>query len=614
MKNKKSPQFWLAIALIICVVSVLGASFVQTQGGKITVKDMRWETGSGKYMSALLFVPDNATVENPAPAIITSHGWFNNREMQDMNFVEYARRGYVVLSIDMYGHGNSEVLYTPEIVPTSVGMYDAVKLIAALPYVDTERIGVTGHSNGAMASNFAVDLDNLAETRLISSVLLVANNATYTDPEGAFNNKYGNRDVGIVAAQYDEFFFRVTKEDGTRTAPRDYINQDTAQSFLNFGVDPAEGEKRASYTMYRQDIDGEDTIRVIYNPAQIHPWNTISSNVATSSIEFFEESLGAPNPIPATNMVWIWKAAFNLLGLVGFSIFVLAFAKVLLDTKYFSTLKSEAVVAPQPAPTGRAKVWFWFSLFLTAFVSGYTYLIIPGWLSDDGWLTRPDFFLQSPVFFIGVWAVVNGLFALILMLITWFFFDGKSVSLKERGVTLNLQKLWKTVLLSLAVVSAAFLIVFTADFLFKVDFRQWVIPVKAFMPDKIGIILMYLPFFLVFYVIHSVAVNSFNYVDQGKEWINVALLALFTTLGALVYVIIQYSTFFATGYSWTEMMDPRVSNIYGIWLFPILVYFPLAVILDRKLYKVTRNPYLGGIIFAMIMTIIACTNTLSQLP
>jgi hypothetical protein len=141
-----------------------------------------------------------------------------------------------------------------------------------------------------------------------------------------------------------------------------------------------------------------------------------------------------------------------------------------------------------------------------------------------------------------------------------------------------------------------------------------VLPVKAFLPDKIGIILMYLPFFLVFYVLHSVAVNSFNYVDQGKEWINVALLALFTTLGALVYVIIQYTTFFATGFSWMEMMDPRVSNIYGIWLFLILVYFPLAIILDRKLFKVTRNPYLGGIIFAMIMTIIACTNTLSQLP
>ena len=116
MNSKRSPRYWLAVALILCVVSVLGASFVQSSGYKVTVRDMRWETPSGKYMSALLFIPENATVDNPAPAIVTSHGWFNNREMQDMNFVEYSRRGYVVLSIDMYGHGNSEVLYTPEIV------------------------------------------------------------------------------------------------------------------------------------------------------------------------------------------------------------------------------------------------------------------------------------------------------------------------------------------------------------------------------------------------------------------------------------------------------------------------------------------------------------------
>jgi pimeloyl-ACP methyl ester carboxylesterase len=612
MENKKTPQYWLKVALIICVISVLGASFVQTSGGRVTVKDMRWETGSGKYMSALLFIPDNATVDNPAPAIITSHGWFNNREMQDMNFVEYSRRGYVVLSIDMYGHGNSEVLYTPEIVPTSVGMYDAVKLIANLPFVDATRIGITGHSNGAMASNFAIDADNMAETPLVASVLLVANNATYTDADGNYYDKYGSRDAGIVAAKYDEFFFRFPKEDGTRTAPRDYINQPQAQSFLNFGQDPAASQMRFSDKFYTKQIDGKEAIRAIYTPNQIHPWNTISNNVATFTIGFFEKSLGAPNPIPATNLVWYWKQLFNILGLIGFSIFVYAFTRVLLDTKYFSTLKVGEVVAAQPAPTGASKLWFWVSLFLMAFVSGYSYLKLPKFISDHD--LRPDYFLQSPTFFIGVWAVVSALFIVIMLIVSWYFFGAKNVSLKERGVSISLNSLWKTILLSLAVVFSAFLIVFISDYLFKVDFRFWVIPIKAFTPDKFRIILMYAPFFLIFYIIHSIAVNSFNYVEQGKEWVNVAVLALFTTLGAIVYVVIQYGTFFATGRSWTEVMDPSVSNIYGIWLFPILVYFPLAVILDRKLYKVTKNPYLGGIIFALIMVTIACTNTLSQLP
>lgn len=304
--KKKSSVFWLCIALVICLISSIGASLVQTNFGKVEVRDLRWETDSGHYMSALLFVPENATEENPAPAIICSHGWYNNREMQDLNYVEYARRGFVVLSIDMYGHGNSENLPTgdwwkPE--NNANGMYDAVKMMADLPFVDTERIGVTGHSNGALASRTAVLLDNEAETQLIAAALLVSNDAVYVDDKGEYYNMFGSRDAGIVACQYDEFFHRVKLDDGTRTAPRDYIDQATAQSFLHFGQDPTGLDTRSSYTMYKEEIDGEEAIRVIYNPNITHPWAHFSKGVVSSSIEFFDAALDAPIKIDGDNQI-----------------------------------------------------------------------------------------------------------------------------------------------------------------------------------------------------------------------------------------------------------------------------------------------------------------------
>lgn len=604
MKNK-SIGFWFWLAIIVMVVSVLGASFVQTAGYSITVKDLRWETPTGKLMSSLLFVPDTATAENPAPAIITSHGWYNNREMQDMNFVEYARRGYVVMSIDMYGHGNSDDLGPDANYSIrATGMTDAVELIAALPYVDSSRIGVTGHSNGARAANLAVGDDNLKEEQLISAVLLVGNDANYVDEDKAYYNKYGSRDVAIVAARFDEFFFRVPNAEGVRSAPREYINQVTAQSFLNFGIDPAEGEVRKDNVFYVKTIDGEDAIRAIYAPYQIHPWNTISSKVLNFSVNFFEKALGAPNPIPGNQQVWQFKAIFNFIGMVGFIIFVWAFTRVLLETKYFSTLKAEKIVEPAPAPEGKAKIWFWASLALGAFVSFFSYLKLPALMTDF----RPAFANQRPVWFIAIWAAVNGLFTLILIIIGRKLFGSRA----DRGARIWGNKLVKTILLALAVVSGAFLIVFIADYLFKVDFRFWVIPLKAFPSGKLDEILRYAPFFLFFYIIHSVSVNSFNYVKQGKEWINVAVLSLATVAGALFYVILQYGTFFISGKSWTEQLAKPVSNIYGIWLFPILIYFPLAVMLDRAIYKVTKNPYIGGIIFGLIMSIIAATNTLTN--
>ena len=110
MKKQKNACFWVAIALILCLISSVGASIVQTGGGAIKYHDITMVTDSGHELDALLLVPKNATRENPAPAIVASHGWYNNREMQDLNYVEYARRGYVVISISMYGHGDSEVI------------------------------------------------------------------------------------------------------------------------------------------------------------------------------------------------------------------------------------------------------------------------------------------------------------------------------------------------------------------------------------------------------------------------------------------------------------------------------------------------------------------------
>ena len=107
---KKNPKFWVAVALVLCLISSVGASVFQTDFGSITYHDMTFVTESGHELDALLLVPDTATAETPAPAIVVSHGWYNNREMQDLNYVEYARRGYVVMAISMYGHGDSEVI------------------------------------------------------------------------------------------------------------------------------------------------------------------------------------------------------------------------------------------------------------------------------------------------------------------------------------------------------------------------------------------------------------------------------------------------------------------------------------------------------------------------
>ena len=597
--------FWLALSLVLMVVSSIVASAVQTSGYTLTVKDMNWETSSGQSLSALLYKPNGVSADKQAPAIVVSHGWWNNKEMQDANYVELARRGYVVVSIDMYGHGDSDYLPYDDLALGGTGMYDAVKLVADLPYVDPDKIGVSGHSNGARAANFAVALDNAADEQLIDAVFLVDNDPTYVDEDGTYTDVYGDRDTGLVADQYDEFFFRSYNAEGVAvTAPRDYITTPNAQSFLNHGVDPAtEGEVRKANTIY-----DDESIRVVYTPAQTHPWGTISKQTVSDQLAFWQKSFGAPNAIDSGSQIWQLKETFTTLGLVGFMIFLLAFARALLATRTFAGLRNDAV--PVAANTRAGLGWFWGGMVVSAVVSGVSYVALSQapWINSIAFNLAPTPFTQGAVFFIAFWAAVNGLASIVIMVVSYLLFGRKNgVKPRELGLLPGWKKLAQSIGLAATTVAAAFAILFFFDWLLHTDFRFWVVAVKAFDPDKLWIALLYVPFFLVYFVANSIAINVFNrFTFRGKEWLNTAVLALVNALAPIVLVVAQYVTFFITGET-----IPGFGGIFSIWLFPVIVILAATAVLSRKLYRVTGNPYIGGFISAAVVTLVSVTNTLT---
>ena len=46
-----------------------------------------------------------------------------------------------------------------------------------------------------------------------------------------------------------------------------------------------------------------------------------------------------------------------------------------------------------------------------------------------------------------------------------------------------------------------------------------------------------------------------------------------------------------------------------LWLFPIILILFGANFMSRYLYKVTKNPYIAGIVNGVIVTIMTVTNT-----
>jgi pimeloyl-ACP methyl ester carboxylesterase len=611
MKQKfwKANAFWLVLSLAVMLVSSIGAAIVQTSGGAVTIKNMSWETASGKTMSALLLVPNGASATDKRPAIVLAHGWWNNKEMQDSNYVELARRGYVVLSIDMYGHGSSSNMQEGHEMDAATGMYDGVKEIASLPYVDKSKIGISGHSNGARAANWAIPLDDAAKTPLIKSVYLVDNDPIYVNAKGQLFNYYGNRDVGVQADQYDEFFFRSYSKTGKETTdPREYINTPQAQAFLNFGSAQT-GSKRVSFKAYTKTVDGRSAIREINNPAQTHPWGPFSEQEVTSLLTFFNKSLGTPNPIAPGSQIWQIKEFFNAIGLIGFAMFLIAFAKALLATRVFAGLRVAAPVTLVPRDR-RGHAWFWGALGLSALISGFSYILlsqnVP--ITTIGYIAAPPLIPQGAVWFIGLWAAINGVTTLVIMIVSYQLFGKKSgMNLREVGVLPGWKKFGKSILLAAIVVAAAYGIVFLLSFLFNTDFRLWVLAIPTFTVDKLWDAFLVVGYFLIYFVFNSIAVNAFNrFTIRGKEWGNTAVLALANAIAPIILVAAQYTNFFVTG-----DLIPGFAGIFSIWLFPVIVILPVAAILTRKIYRETNNPYIGGFIMAAVVTLISVSNTLT---
>ncbi len=599
----KSVKIWLCIALVLCLISGIGVSAVQTSGGAVKMTEVKWYTTYGYAIDAYLLVPKTATAENPAPGIVCCHGLLNNKEMQDLNYVELARRGYVVLAIDMLSHGDSDIVSVSAVKNASV--YEGALFLSHLDCVDKTKIGIEGHSAGGANSNLACTMDNENETRIIAAAFINSTEPTYKDGDGNWTNIYGGRDVGVVAGLYDEFGFVTFKEDGSQRPTPEYIHSPEAQSFLYFGSYDAANPEREAGVIYTEDVDGEEAIRVIYTPSIIHPWSHFCKRSTVATIEFFEKAFGAPNPIPAEDQVWQRKVAFNALGLLGFILFVINAAIAFTGLPFFRSLRAEEPVEPMRIK-GAGVAWFWISLLLCAAFGAWSYLPIV--IAAKGFPMGPTPLGQAAVFGVSMWAVACGGVALVCMLIAAIL-GGRDFH--PQGLRISFVNLLKTILLAVLVAFSAYLIVFLDDYLFHADFRVWVLAVKAFEPFILRIALPFMLILCGFYVLNSVAVNSFNFCQVGGK-LNIVILAFFNCLPTLILIYLQYSYFKATGIiRWAATNGPM--HLYLVWLFPLVAILPISAIISRRIFVKTRNPYLGGLINAIIVALISCANTVSYL-
>ncbi|MHA1265891.1 MAG: alpha/beta hydrolase [Candidatus Helarchaeota archaeon] len=107
----------------------------------------------GMRLAAWLYIPNpQPSSTDPVPGVVVCHGFASSKIAMQRYSMECARRGFVVLTFDFRGHGNSDgyldaLRYTNE-SPLIEDCHTAINYLRGLNFVDNGRIALIGHSMG----------------------------------------------------------------------------------------------------------------------------------------------------------------------------------------------------------------------------------------------------------------------------------------------------------------------------------------------------------------------------------------------------------------------------------------------------------------------------------
>lgn len=540
---------------VILVGAVL-AHAVQTTGG-VKVTDVRFPGDKGVVMSGLLYLPPGASAAHPAPAVLVSHGYINTREMQSPFAIELSRRGFVVLAMDMTGHGYSGAAVAQQ----GFGGPAALRYLQSRPEVDRNNIGLEGHSLGAgpVLSAAADQPDGYRSIVLEGTtpgLLGAPATATPTAP----------RNVALVFGKFDEFaplMWQVPKGAMVATSPR-------LQAMFGSNGPVVEAK------LYGDIAAG--TGRILWNPPVTHPWEHFSRAGIGHAVDWFQTTLkGEARPLDPNNQIWLWKEVGTLIAFVGFVILLLGTFELLLTTPVFAGLAAE----PQPTTLKRDGKWL-LSLALTIAIPALTYfpfmklgnLFFP-MKAFPQWITNQ----------LLVWAILNGLITLVLGLVLR---RGKSNLAKQGG---------PAILLAVAVMAVGYGSLALVDALFKVDYRFWVLGLKPLDAVHARYALAYLPLWTA-YVLVAIRPLSANLAVKGEGPLAAYLTAAVAMAGGFAILVgVQYLSLFTTGLLATPAEPLNI--IIAIQFVPLMA---VVGIIGAFTYRRT-NAYVPG---ALICALLIC--------
>jgi pimeloyl-ACP methyl ester carboxylesterase len=591
--NKGAHTSLLAflISVAIMVGAVVVASLVQRDFGRVGVTNVIYENYNGIPVRAKLLRPVEATEENPMPGLVYIHGYQNNRETGDANCIELARRGFVVLSIDAIGRGNSGMPNDPKDpkFDKTYGALTSLKVLRSFAFVDPESVGMLGHSLGAEMA-YQVALGDSGVNALVISGFAYTQAASATSPKNML----------MIIGKWDEFRQRMT---GTRDIEKEWMSSAQTKKVIPV-ANPQIG---ATYGDFEQG-----TARRVVVPRTIHFMESHDRGGISEMLEWMKKALHPPEQlwIDSKNQTWAIKEWATLIAMLACFASLLPLGRIFLGMRFFKALEA--------APTGKYAC------------SVKSYLRFSGINGVLMWLYLPLIFV---LFGLHVYVVpIDRVFPMMMVngVVWWFFWINvigffvfrrwfkkysqktgytwadAGVSYREVGFGLDGGKVAKTILLALILFGFAYFSEHLLEQIFIVDFRFLFPFASDLTVERAWLCLRYFPFILVGFVFMGVFLHG-QLRRPAKEsrlatWVSWSfwnLVAMVTPV--VLFLMIQYVPLFATGF--IPLVGPGgmfVAFLHN--LFHIIGVLIVVVPLSTWFYQLTGKIYLGALLNALIVT------------
>ena len=648
--NFKRPLAIL-LALILGIFGCMAlAHGIQTDHGAVQVSEGTIGVEGGDLVYKL-YVPETATAENPAPGVLLLHGYQNDHETCAAYAIELARRGVVVMALDEYGHGSTDlglfgrgwvnhrvkVIFGEEseaegtytsvsgpdrfklmmnfsnlsffddyyskdgegnaITDSSCGGIDAYAALASFAFVDPGRLGVSGHSMGtwsswSVAAAYAgvtnADGVDISPKATVLQCGELFRSSVYDTENIYFNN------VLLLQAKYDEFSYFRDYQDFVDDS---VLHSEVRAEFLSCDVEDAAWD-----TTFGSFADG--SARRMELLETNHRLATHDAAGLAVALGWFGEALGFDYPLGKTDQVFMTKELLVFAAMLMAIAAMLPVMELLLKTPFFAD-----VAKPLPSREGilPKKKW-WKNAAITMLLAGGSYPFMTQ--LGHGLFPFPESIFRMTI---GNGFLCWYLLLIVIMLVTTALsvrkakkqgiapWNGLGLSGPEKAAKIDWHLCGKGALLAACMLSAMYILVAVCEGVFLLDFRFIWPFFKTFSGERFLQFLVYVPFFALFFLLNNskifAGMRTEATYQQGIKgflscWWRSALLMVG---GVMVIVLIEYIPFFMGIGPGADLL---FSSLFGGPFMSILIVFVPQVLvfslLCTYIYRRTGNVYTGA--------------------